>query len=59
MLMRITKRNTAYESQITDNNRVSLIAIAYFDSVEEAALAGFTPDFNYIFNKVDTTYRAQ
>jgi hypothetical protein len=38
---------------------VKLNAIAYFDSVEEAAAAGFIPDYKYIFNKIDTTYITQ
>lgn len=48
-----------YESQIADSNTVQLNAIAYFNSVEEAASAGYTPDYNYIFNKIDTTYKTQ
>ncbi len=53
------QKKYCYESQIADNYLVKLNAIAYFDSVEEAALAGFIPDYKYIFNKIDTTYKTQ
>lgn len=53
------QKKYCYESQIVDNFLVKLKAIAYFDSVEEAALAGFSPDYRYIFNKIETTYKTQ
>lgn len=53
------QRKYCYESQITDSNKVNLSAHAYFNSVEEAALAGFTPDYNFIFNKIDTAYKTR
>lgn len=55
-LNQANQKKYCYESQIEDNNLVKLNAIAYFGSVEEAALEGFTPDFNYIFHKIDTNY---
>lgn len=55
----MNQKKYCYESQITDSNKIKLSANAYFDSVEEAALAGFTPDYNYIFNKIDTTYKTR
>jgi hypothetical protein len=51
------QKKYCYESQISDSINVKLNALAYFNSVEEAALAGYTPDYNYIFNKIDAKYK--
>jgi hypothetical protein len=58
-LDKTNKKKYCYESQIMDSTAVKLIANAYFDSVEKAAAAGFSPDYNYIFNKIDTTYKSK
>mgnify|MGYP000999259408 FL=1 len=50
------QKKYCYESQIADSSSVNLMAIAYFDSVEDAAAAGFSPDYEYIFNKIESTY---
>jgi hypothetical protein len=55
-LDRTNKKKYCYESQIADSSAVQLNAKACFNSVEEAAMAGYIPDYNYIFNKIDTTY---
>lgn len=53
------QKKYCYESQIADSESVKLSASAYFDSVEEAAIAGYIPDYRYIFNKIDTVYKTQ
>lgn len=58
-LNELNQKKYCYESQIADSYAVKLKAVAFFNSVEEAALAGFIPDYNYIFNKIDTTYITQ
>lgn len=58
-LNELNQKKYCYESQIADSYRVKLKAVAVYNSVEEAALAGFTPDYNCIFNKIDTSYITQ
>lgn len=55
----MNQKKYCYESQIVDNNSLNLSALAIFNTVEEAAIAGYTPDYRYIFNKIETTYKTQ
>lgn len=48
-----------YESQMTEEERAAngSTIINYYSSVEEAAKAGYTPDYEFIFKKIDTSYK--
>lgn len=42
-------------SEIADDNVQNTYGIRYFTTAEDAARAGYLPDYDYIFNKIDTT----
>lgn len=48
-----------YESQMTEEERANNGAVItnYYKNIDDAARAGYTPDYEYIFNKIDTNYK--